>query len=390
MAEPLSKRNDAHQPATVRGLNWTHLLPWLVLPVFALLVTGACISGLLWNPQGLLWWALGWAAASSLWLVLTRVWKQSWPMVGYGVVSSFAALALLWAQPALASLALFLWLAAGAMFLWGCADQPRLQPLGLGLALVNAVAALLMAAVVAWPQSSTPAEIYQAGAAVMALACHVCLAAMATRHQQQQARQSILKLEQRCEALEQEVQSQRQAQKVAVQNDVLTGVESLPRITDFINQLRERNARKVETFCVALVEIDPWEAREPQVAGAKGPSLQQKVQIMLSGLLSAQIRTVDRLGRYKGESFLLVLPDTNSTQAIWVLHRIRESMRFGQWGEVKALVRGPSNLPTLTIAVAEYLPRETAEQLLARASMALQHGHDTGHDQIVIAEDLNF
>ncbi|RGE41111.1 diguanylate cyclase [Comamonas testosteroni] len=390
MTEPTSQQNNVAQPAAARKQVWVHLVPWLVMLFFGLLVAGAAISGLLWNPQSLGAWLVGWAVASAAWLVLSKVWKQSWPLVGYGVVTCFAALALFWARPGFASLALFLWLSAGAMFLWGCADQPKIQALGVGLALVNAAAAVLMAAVLAWPQSQAPAELIQAAAAVMALACHAGLAALALWHQQQQARQSIFRLEQRCESLAQEVHSQRQFQKAGAQNDVLTGVESLPRIMDFINQLRERNARKVETFCVALVEIDPWEAREPQAVGGKGPSLQQKVQIMLSGLLGSQIRTVDRLGRHKGESFLLVLPDTNSTQAIWVLHRIRESMRFGQWGEIKALVQGPSNLPTLTIAVAEYLPRETAEQLLARASMALQHGHDTGHDKIVIAEDLNF
>ena len=393
MTEPASKQNIVAQPAAVWKLAWVHLLPWLVLLVFGLLVAGASISGLLWNPQSLAVWVLGWAVASAAWLGLSKVWRQSWPLAGYGVVTSFAALALFWAQPGFASLALFLWLTAGAMLLWGCADQPRLQALGVGLALVNAAAALLMAAVLAWPQSQAPAELVQAAAAVIALACHAALAAIALQQQKNSAQQSILKLEQQCEALTQEAELYRQSQKAAAHNDVLTGVESLPRIKDFINQLRERNARKVEKFCIALVELDPWEAREPQSASSansKGPSLQQKVQIMLSGLLGAQIRTVDRLGRHQGESFLLVLPDTNSTQAIWVLHRIRESMRFGQWGEIKALAPGPNSLPTLTIAVAEYLPRETAEQLLARASIALQHGHATGHDKIVIAEDLNF
>ena len=203
MTEPASKQNIVAQPATAWKLAWVHLLPWLVLLVFGLLVAGASISGLLWNPQSLAVWVLGWAVASAAWLGLSKVWKQSWPLAGYGVVTSFAALALFWAQPGFASLALFLWLTAGAMLLWGCADQPRLQALGVGLALVNAAAALLMAAVLAWPQSQAPAELIQAAAAVIALACHAALAAVALQQQKNSAQHSILKLEQQCEALTQ-------------------------------------------------------------------------------------------------------------------------------------------------------------------------------------------
>ena len=97
---------------------------------------------------------------------------------------------------------------------------------------------------------------------------------------------------------------------------------------------------------------------------------------------------MDRVGRHTAETFLLVLADTTSIQAVWVLHRIRESMRYGQWGAVKASAPGASSVPTLTMSVAQYCAGETAEQLLQRLETALHHALATGHDQIVIAEDL--
>lgn len=377
MTDLQSMPNDDKYVGLAWARSWGHFVPWLVVVAFVLLVTGASISSLSWNLQGLAGWALGWMAVSAAWAVLSSVWKASWPLLGYGMVASAAAAVLLWAQPAFSSLACSLWLAAAGMTLWGCAAQPGLRPWGVMLSLAQVVVALLLAVIRDWPQSGLSAPVYQVGAMVAAVACHAGLALIALQHQKLQSVQNVVQLQRQCLTLKQEVAEQR----AVAHNDALTGAESLPRITEFIHQLRERHARKAETFCVALVEMDPWGCDSAAEAG-------QKLQIMLGSLLGAQIRTVDRLGRHHRDGFLLVLPDTSSIQAVWVLHRIRSSMRYGQWEELK--IPGALRHPTLTIAVAEYLKGETADQMLARVDMALLHGRTMGHDQIVVAEDLNF
>src|SRR5256885_15888604 len=78
----------------------------------------------------------------------------------------------------------------------------------------------------------------------------------------------------------------------------------------------------------------PLPAPLPICAGVppphKGPSLQERVLLMLSGLLVTHLRTVDGIGRYRDDTFMLVMPDTASVQAVWALQRVREGVRQQQ------------------------------------------------------------
>lgn len=383
MGQATTKENTENQACSAWGRGWAHFIPWLLQVAFVLLLTAVSISALQWSLSGLLCWSLGWTVASAVWWGLCRSQQSSWPLVGYGVLSSLAAGALWWAQPAFFSLALPLWFSGSVMLLWGCNPFPRLRQSGLILVAAHVLVALL-AVVLISPQTERFLQPFQVIAWILVLMAHAGLAAVSLHSQTLRARQEIAQLELQCIALQQK------SEEKAPPTDPLTGADSLPRITEFINQLRERHARKTETFCVALVEMDPWGPRAQQLSSARSTSLEQQVQMMLGGLLSAQIRSVDRLGRHRAAAFCLVLPDTNSMQAIWVLHRIRASMRYGEWKDIETLGQSSHHHPTLTISVAEYLKGETAEQLLNRADMALQHGRSLGLDQIVIAEDLNF
>ena len=366
------------------------LLPWLMLAVSLLSAAAAtamtAASGQ-WVKLG--GWALGWLVASLLWWRWSQAQPQRRPLLGYGVMASVAALVLYVLEPALASVALMLWLSAGSLLLWGA--SPRRLPglLGAALAVVNALVVVIGATL------GQGANLLNAGAPwlqLMALLlpvfCHAWLGIRAAQAQRQQMGARLKALELECAQLQQSHADLLQSMNTAGHKDLLTGVDSLPRCMEFIDQLRERNARKVEAFCAVLVELDPWVADASLAADAKGLSAHDKVQLMLSDLLSTELRAVDRVGRHTPETFLLVLADTTSIQTVWVLHRIRESMHYGQWSALRTRASGVSKTPTLTMSVAQYRAGETAEQMLLRLEAALQHGHATGRDQIVIAEDL--
>ena len=362
---------------------------WLFLTVSVLAAVAAMpFRAAPW--QVLAWWAFGWGLTNILWWRWTTGMPQSQSMLGYGVIASIAALALYGLLPllhiALAPVALMLWLSAGALLFWGDSLAPVPGPMGAALAVINALVAAL------WLGLGGGADSLKGAAPwlllltlLMPVFCHAWLGHQMLQTQRLQMADSLQALERECAQLR---QAQAEFLSAAAPKDLLTGVDSLPRCMEFIDQLRERNARKVEAFCAVLVEMDPWTVDAVSAAQTSGPSWHEKVQLMLSGLLCTELRAVDRVGRHTAETFLLVLADTTSIQAVWVLHRIRESMRYGQWGAVKASAPGASSVPTLTMSVAQYCAGETAEQLLQRLETALHHALATGHDQIVIAEDL--
>ena len=370
------------------------LLPWLMLAVSLLSAAAATAmadgAGRWVNLGG---WALGWFVASLLWWRWSQAQPQRRPLLGYGVMASVAALVLYVLEPAMASVALMIWLSAGSLLLWGA--SPRRLPglLGVALAAANALAVVMAVAIGAMLGQGT--NLLNAGAPwqqlmvlLLPVFCHAWLGIRAAQAQRQQMGTRLKALELECAQLQQSYAELQQVVNTAGHKDLLTGVDSLPRCMEFMDQLRERNARKVEAFCAVLVELDPWVADASLAADAKGLSAHDKVQLMLSDLLSTELRAVDRVGRHTPETFLLVLADTTSIQTVWVLHRIRESMHYGQWSAVRTKAAGVSKTPTLTMSVAQYRAGETAEQMLLRLEAALQHGHATGRDQIVIAEDL--
>ena len=143
MGQATTKENAENQACSAWGRGWAHFVPWLLQVSFVLLLTAVSISALQWSLSGLLSWSLGWAVASAVWWGLCRSQQSSWPLVGYGVLSSLAAGALWWAQPAFFSLALPLWFSCSVMLLWGCIPFPRLRQSGLILVAAHVLVALL-------------------------------------------------------------------------------------------------------------------------------------------------------------------------------------------------------------------------------------------------------
>ncbi|WP_234639989.1 GGDEF domain-containing protein [Delftia tsuruhatensis] len=314
---------------------------------------------------------------------------------GHGWIQATTALLLAAWQPSLAWASALMWLAAIAWLPW---DGEREQALHLPAAqvvLLCAMLAILCAVVVARPMpqmapGSVAARILWMVSVMLPLAVHALALWQALHRMQRHYGRELAQLSSYCGQLAEDVQ-QLQARVSTLQlptgRDTLTGVANFSRLMDAVDGLRERHARKPEPFCVVLLELDPWVERAGAHRPPKGPSLQDRVLLMLSGLLVTHLRAVDGVGRYRDDTFMLVMPDTASVQAVWALQRVREGVRQQHWSE--APVPDPDRDPlTLTLAVAEFQAGETSERLVQRAEMALMHGRASGRNQIVVAEDV--
>ena len=136
-------------------------------------------------------------------------------------------------------------------------------------------------------------------------------------------------------------------------------------------------ARRIETRCsIALIDLD-WFKR---INDAHGHPTGDEVLRTFAITMFANIRTVDRFGRYGGEEFLLILPDTPHDVAARILDRQREIIAELDWSAFS-----PGMSVTISAGVATLAPGEAPDALLARADSALYAAKARGRNRIASA-----
>ncbi len=136
-------------------------------------------------------------------------------------------------------------------------------------------------------------------------------------------------------------------------------------------------ARRGKTPCsIALIDLD-WFKR---INDAFGHPTGDEVLRTFAITVFANIRNIDRFGRYGGEEFLLVLPDTPGDGAARILDRLRAIIADLDWSAFS-----PGLQVTISAGVATLRPEETEDTLLARADNALYAAKARGRNRIASA-----
>jgi len=136
-------------------------------------------------------------------------------------------------------------------------------------------------------------------------------------------------------------------------------------------------AHRAKTPCsIALIDLD-WFKRINDVYGhPTGDEVLRTFAITMF----ANIRSVDRFGRYGGEEFLLVLPDLATDGAVRALDRLRAIIAELDWSAFS-----PGMKVTISAGIATLKPDETPDTFLARADRALYAAKARGRNRITSA-----
>jgi diguanylate cyclase len=165
------------------------------------------------------------------------------------------------------------------------------------------------------------------------------------------------------------------------ERDELTGLFNRRIALLVLEQTRIRSNRTKEPFSVVLVDIDHFKTvndRHGHLAG-------DDVLRIFAGAADETLRAMDTIGlrthdpavgRYGGEEFLVILPDTELAGACCCAERLRRG--FSQSPALPTRV-------TLSGGVAEYQRGESVTDLIARADAALYTAKEKGRDQVVSA-----
>ena len=156
--------------------------------------------------------------------------------------------------------------------------------------------------------------------------------------------------------------------------DELTGSHNRRFVLDLIDKEKERSDRNGRSFCLCLFDIDFFKRINDTYGHGAGDAVLRDFARAVQG----QIRATDTFGRYGGEEFLLLLPETSAADAVVLAERVRgviEGLRCEDGDSVIRL--------SVSAGVAEYRLGEPCAQAIVRADEALYLAKSLGRNRVL-------
>lgn len=142
-----------------------------------------------------------------------------------------------------------------------------------------------------------------------------------------------------------------------------------------------RGANKFDQpLCAAVLDIDHFKQINDTLGHLGGDAVLRDFVF----LCQTAVRDTDILGRYGGEEFLLILPNTSLLTAVATCERIRAVIATQDWG-----LPGRKAV-TVSIGVTRYEAGESALEFFARADAAMYAAKQDGRNQVVLQEKQSF
>jgi diguanylate cyclase (GGDEF)-like protein len=164
--------------------------------------------------------------------------------------------------------------------------------------------------------------------------------------------------------------------EIRAATDVLTGLPNNRSVQDTLRRMVAQASRTVLPLSAALLDLDHFK----HVNDAHGHSRGDEVLAAVATTLRSSLRESDFVGRYGGEEFLILLPDTGKQQARIVAEKVRAA--------VEAIVLSNLDLRvTASLGVAS-LPDDCgdADSLVRAADRALYAAKGRGRNRVELFE----
>jgi len=166
-----------------------------------------------------------------------------------------------------------------------------------------------------------------------------------------------------------------------VVHDPLTGLLGRGWLDEELPPLVASNRGHGLPLSALFVDVDHFK----RINDTHGHALGDEVLRRVSRLLDACVRDLDRVVRYGGEEFLVLLGGCDEEGAMMVGERIRSKIAEYPWHECTEEADAPLAV-TVSVGAARLGEEEEAAEWLERADQAMYVAKATGRDRVVSAE----
>ena len=158
--------------------------------------------------------------------------------------------------------------------------------------------------------------------------------------------------------------------------DGLTGLYDHDTLLKLLEKEIERARRYSETISLLLLDLDDFKQINDEFGHHKGDDVLAKV----ADIIREGLRAMDIAGRYGGEEFAAILPETDVTAAVQSAERLREV--------IEAQFRQDIRL-TISVGITCFpCDGDEVDVLVKTADEALYQAKAEGKNRVVLARDI--
>lgn len=152
--------------------------------------------------------------------------------------------------------------------------------------------------------------------------------------------------------------------------DKLTQVFNRPKLDEFLQTELERSERTKAPFAIIIVDIDLLKS----INEAHGNQWGDSLLVGIADILKVQVRSTDIVGRWGGEEFLIILPDTEVKGAVVLAEKLRTIIAETNFEQVGKL--------TASFGVAAYQKDLMLATIISRAYAARSQAKAKGRNRV--------
>ncbi|OHC91504.1 MAG: hypothetical protein A3J87_01760 [Sideroxydans sp. RIFOXYB12_FULL_59_6] len=163
------------------------------------------------------------------------------------------------------------------------------------------------------------------------------------------------------------------------QTDVLTGLNNRRHFYDLAEQELARAKRYGKPLAMLMLDVDHFK----QVNDSYGHHAGDAVLRKLSEVCIAALREIDVIGRYGGEEFVVLLPETDAHRALEAAERLRHAL-----AEAEVPLAGGDMLRfTVSIGVSNLVATDAdLDSVLKRADKGLYEAKNSGRNRVCVGD----
>jgi len=154
--------------------------------------------------------------------------------------------------------------------------------------------------------------------------------------------------------------------------DSLTQLSNRRKLDEVLNRAVELSRRNARPLALIMLDLDHFKLTNDSYGHQVGDQVLQQV----AALIREQCRNTDLPGRWGGEEFLIICPETELGAASVLAERLRARIEAYRFDLVQH--------QTISLGLAEFAAGDTPDRLLARADAALYAAKTRGRNRVEI------